>query len=169
MDADTHGLPPAELRSVFGFNGEEAAGARVTFRFLGEVCRSLCVSNTHIRLRALGPERPPRRGAPDLPPGIDGGFEGHQRWRPGAPAGTHQRRLLHVGVQERLVAGLWTGGLHGLQGKTPSAHLHMRKPPFHPHFNVKLGCNNSLGLPTTEKLWPAAAPRGKGGGAGLLP
>lgn len=26
MDADAHGLPPVELRCVFGFNGEEAAG-----------------------------------------------------------------------------------------------------------------------------------------------
>lgn len=25
MHADTHGLPPVELRSVFGFNGEETA------------------------------------------------------------------------------------------------------------------------------------------------
>lgn len=39
MDADTHGLPPLELRSVFGFNGEETAGGRVKFCFLAELSR----------------------------------------------------------------------------------------------------------------------------------
>lgn len=147
MDADTHGVPAVELRSVFGFNGEFFFLWKTVWKLRPSAQERLTQANATItringpnsteksqvlvlaelstkclflffiffpRPSRFGPAAPPGQRAPDLPSGICAHFEVSQRRQARAPAGTHQRRLLSLGVQEWITPGLWTGGLSGL-------------------------------------------------------